>query len=108
MELDPSTGRCMLAALRLRPADHRRRRLTIRDNTLPRIPGDGIQSGTTQHLIEGNLFEDITAFVDPTEHSDSIQFYRGSDHLTLRSNSFRRTRGPLIGDPDGRRRSATS
>ncbi len=74
--------------------------LTIRGNTFRHIPADGIQSGyATNVLIENNVFDDITPFVDPNEHSDSIQFYSGSDHLTIRANAFRHTRGPLLGDP---------
>ena len=71
--------------------------ITIRNNRFQRIPADAIQSGqATRYLIEGNLFEDISPFVDPEEHSDAIQFYAGSQSVTLRSNTFRRTRGPLL------------
>ena len=102
MQIDPATGRCISPrcgyGLRIMVASN----LTVRNNRFQRIPGDGIQSGVaTNYLIEGNLFEDITAFVDPAEHSDSIQFYRGSSNVTLRANTFRRVRGPLLGDPGG-------
>jgi len=71
--------------------------ITIRNNRFQRIPADGIQTGSaTRYLIENNLFEDINPFIDPEEHSDAIQFYAGSQSVTLRANTFRRTRGPLL------------
>ncbi len=100
MDQNPSDGRCLPPrcgyGVRVSAANN----LTIRGNTFRHIPADGIQSGyATNVLIENNVFDDITPFVDPNEHSDSIQFYSGSDHLTIRGNAFHDTRGPLLGDP---------
>jgi len=97
MEIDPTTGRCVPPrcgyGIRINSGSD----ITIRDNRFERIPADGIQSGTAvRYLIEGNTFEDITAFVDPEEHSDAIQFYGGSQDVTVRRNSFLDTRGPLF------------
>ncbi len=97
MELDPASGRCVPPrcgyGIRITTATG----VTIRDNLFSDIPGDGIQSGTaTNYLIAGNEFERISAFVDPNEHSDSIQFYRGSNGVTMSGNYFHDTRGPLL------------
>jgi Right handed beta helix region len=102
MELDPETGRCVPPrcgyGIRITNATA----LTIRDNLFSGVPGDGIQSGTaSDYLIEGNEFERISAFVDPAEHSDSIQLYRGSTGVRIRDNLFRGTRGPLLGPATG-------
>ncbi|MDP2710198.1 MAG: LamG-like jellyroll fold domain-containing protein, partial [Solirubrobacteraceae bacterium] len=73
--------------------------VTFRGNRFHRIPADAIQSGTaTRYVIEDNTFDEISAFVDPEEHSDAIQFYAGSQDLVLRRNIFRDTRGPLLYD----------
>ena len=98
MDIDPDTGRCEPPrcgyGFRIRDGID----LTFRGNLFSRIPGDGIQSGTAEdYLIEGNEFEHISAFVDPLEHSDSIQFYRGSTNVRIRGNYFHDTRGPLFG-----------
>ena len=74
--------------------------VTFRANRFRRIPADGIQAGEVKRLtIEDNVFTDVSAFVDPAEHSDAIQLYSSSQDLVLRRNVFRNTRGPLIGDP---------
>ncbi len=76
--------------------------VTFRGNRFRRIPADAIQAGSViGHTIEDNTFTDISAFVDTTEHSDAIQYYRDSQDLVLRRNVFRNTRGPLLGDPSG-------
>ncbi len=101
MDIDPATSHCRPPRCGYGVRIQRGTNVTIRNNRFQRIPADGIQSGTaTNYLIEGNTFEDITAFVDPAEHCDSIQFYRGSDGATIRANTFRRTRGPLLGSTE--------
>jgi len=86
-------------ALRLSPVSG----VTIRDNSFRRIPADGLQAlNLRDALIEGNLFEDISAFVDPLEHSDSIQMLGHSDRVTIRRNFFHRSRGVLAQPFKGR------
>jgi hypothetical protein len=97
MEIDPATGRCVPPrcgyGFRIRDGVD----FTFRGNLFSDIPADGIQSGDARnYLIEGNEFERISAFIDPNEHSDSIQFYRGSSNVQLRGNYFHDTRGPLL------------
>lgn len=78
--------------------------ILVRDNQFRRIPGDGIQAGRAyRYVIEDNLFEQISPFIDPDVHSDSIQFYGGSEDVTIRGNVIRQARGPII---DGRSKSA--
>ena len=101
MQIDRASGRCIPPRCGYGIRINRGTDVTIRGNRFQRIPADGIQSGTAvRYLIEDNLFEDITPFVDPNEHCDAIQFYAGSDGAILRRNTFRRTRGPLLGDPN--------
>lgn len=70
--------------------------VVIRGNRMQRIPADGLQLLEMRDLlVEGNLFEDISAFGDPLEHSDSIQMLGDSDRVTIRGNFFRRARGIL-------------
>lgn len=97
MQLDPASGRCVQPRCGYGFRIMNGVGLTFRGNTFRRIPADGIQTGTAErYVIEDNLFEDITAFVDPAEHSDAIQFYGGSRDVVLRRNTFRQTRGPLF------------
>ena len=98
MEFDPATGRCVPPRCGYGFRIISGTGSTFRANRFSRIPGDGIQSGTAvDYLIQGNEFERISAFVDPLEHSDSIQFYRGSTGVEVRGNYFHQTRGPLLG-----------
>jgi hypothetical protein len=102
MDLDRETGRCVPPRCGYGIRITNGADITIRDNLFRAIPGDGIQSGTARdYLIEGNEFERISAFVDPAEHSDSIQLYRGSTGVRIRDNFFHGTRGPLLGPASG-------
>jgi hypothetical protein len=47
-------------------------------------------------VIEKNRFADIRAFIDPREHSDSIQVVGRSDRVTIRGNTFKRVRGIIV------------
>jgi hypothetical protein len=102
MEIDPATGRCVPPRCGYGFRIVNGSGLTFRGNRFSRIPADGIQSGTAEdYLIQGNEFERISAFVDPLEHSDSLQFYRGSNGVQIRGNYFHQTRGPLLGPSSG-------
>ncbi len=97
MDINPASGSCIPPRCGYGFRINQGQGLTFKDNLFSGIPGDGIQSGTAEnYLIEGNEFERISAFVDPAEHSDSIQFYRGSDGVRIRGNYFHDTRGPLL------------
>lgn len=77
--------------------------VVVRANRFQRIPTDGLQLLEMRDtLIEGNLFEDISAFIDPYEHSDSIQMLGDSDRVTVRRNFFHRARGLLAQPFNGR------
>jgi hypothetical protein len=97
MDINPSTGHCTPPRCGYGFRVNDGVDITFRDNLFSDIPGDGIQSGTAvDYLIEGNEFERISPFVDPDEHSDSIQFYRGSNGVEISGNYFHETRGPLL------------
>lgn len=63
--------------------------VTIRGNHFSWVPADAIQAGTVDNLvIEGNEFDHVTPFLDPTEHSDGIQLYGTAKNVAVRRNFF--------------------
>jgi hypothetical protein len=102
MDIDPATRHCIPPRCGYGVRIVHGNRLTFRDNLFSDVPGDGIQSGLAgDYAIEGNEFERIRPFVDPSEHSDAIQLYRGSDGVEIRGNYLHDTRGPLLGPGTG-------
>ena len=81
-------------------------RIEIVRNRLTAIPADGVQLADTEDiLIAGNRFLRISAFLDPSEHSDAIQLVGRNIRPVIRRNVFDLTRGiiahptPLVGFP---------
>ncbi len=71
--------------------------VVIKDNLFERIPADAIQMGAVDGVrIEGNEFTKISPFLDPTEHSDSIQMYGTAKNVTIRRNNFHDTTHGVI------------
>jgi parallel beta helix pectate lyase-like protein len=71
--------------------------VTIRGNTFSWVPADGIQAGQVENLlIEDNEFHDVTAFLEPDEHSDGIQLHGQATDVTIRRNFFHDQPNALI------------
>jgi hypothetical protein len=82
--------------------------LAIRGNRFRGIPADGIQMGLVfDVLIEKNEFSNIRPFVDPSEHSDSIQVNGSSQNVVVRDNLFYDARGIIV-KPVARTNTGTS
>lgn len=66
----------------------RAERLTIKNNTITRVPLDAIQLGGTKDvLIEGNDISRVQRVAERGDHADVIQLL-GSDGMVIRGNYF--------------------
>jgi hypothetical protein len=94
---DPATGRCAPPRCGFGLRLSRVRDVKISSNVFRAIPADGIQlAGAERVAIERNSFSDISAFIDPAEHSDAIQVVGPSSGVAIRRNTFTRTRGVIV------------
>ncbi len=99
IDIAPATRRCRAPRCGFGLRLARVSGLVVERNEFRKIPADGIQLASGEDVtIKGNTFAEISAFIDPAEHSDAIQILANTARVQIRGNRFERVRG-IIAQP---------